>query len=165
VDDYAGDGIKANFGFPVLSTTDEEFRRDANNAVRCGLAMGEEMDRLNEEWKRRDMPTGRVRVGIYTGPAVVGVLGGGKSMKYTTVGDTVNTAARLESFDKDAFLEGASDWRVLVGDGTMEWVDGAFTTQDMGPHILKGKDEPIRIHRILGTSDGSRASKKAGEEE
>jgi adenylate cyclase len=155
VDDYAGDGIKANFGFPVPSVTDEQICADADNAVRCALAMGEAMDRLNDSWTARGMPTGRVRVGIYSGPAVVGILGGGRSMKYTTVGDTVNTAARLESFAKAEFSaeEEFSSWRVLIGDGTMDLLDGGFTTQDIGSHALKGKHEEIRIFRVLGTSD------------
>ena len=155
VDDYAGDGIKANFGFPIPSTTEEAIDTDARNAVRCALAMAEAMDRLNEEWRERGLPTGRVRVGIYTGPAVVGILGGGKSMKYTTVGDTVNTAARLESFAKDDFSSNAerSDWRILIGDGTMERLDGAFQALDLGNHALKGKHETTRIFRILGASE------------
>jgi class 3 adenylate cyclase len=117
--------------------------------------MGTAMDRLNEEWSERGLPTGRVRVGIYTGPAVVGILGGGKSMKYTTVGDTVNTAARLESFAKDDFSAKVerSDWRILIGAGTMERLDGAFRALDLGSHALKGKDQAVRIFRILGASE------------
>lgn len=155
VDDYAGDGIKANFGFPVPSITEEAITEDARNAVRCALAMGVAMDRLNESWRVRNMPTGRVRVGIYTGQVVVGILGGGRSMKYTTVGDTVNTAARLESFDKDAFSAEAekSDWRVLIGDGTMERLGGGFRTEDLGSHSLKGKHEATRIFRVFGPSE------------
>lgn len=157
VDDYAGDGIKANFGFPLTSVTDDEIGSDARNAVLCALAMGRAMGELNESWRKRGMPVGRVRVGIYTGPAVVGILGGGKSMKYTTVGDTVNTAARLESFAKAEFSaeEDRTDWRVLIGDGTMERLDGGFVTQDIGSHALKGKHEEIRIYRVLRSSEGA----------
>jgi adenylate cyclase len=154
VDDYAGDGIKANFGFPIPSTTEADIGKDAQNAVNCALAMGEAMDHLNEDWRARGLPTGRVRVGIFTGPAVVGILGGRKSMKYTTVGDTVNTAARLESFAKDDFSSQTerSDWRILIGDTTMQYLDGVLRTEDLGSHALKGKHETTRIYRILGTS-------------
>jgi adenylate cyclase len=157
VDDYAGDGIKANFGFPIPSVTDDDIDSDARRAVSCALAMGTAMDRLNVEWRERGLPTGRVRVGIYTGPAVVGILGGGKSMKYTTVGDTVNTAARLEGFAKDDFSAKVerSDWRILIGEGTMERLDGTFRALDLGSHALKGKDQAIRIFRILGASEAS----------
>ena len=154
VDDYAGDGIKANFGFPIPSTTEAAIARDARNAVDCALAMGAAMDRLNADWRARGLPTGRVRVGIFTGPAVVGILGGRKSMKYTTVGDTVNTAARLESFAKDDFSSQAerSDWRILIGDTTLRYLDGAVRSEDLGSHALKGKHETTRIYRVLGTS-------------
>jgi len=154
VDDYAGDGIKANFGFPIPSTGEDAIGKDAQNAVQCALAMGAAMDRLNADWRARGLPTGRVRVGIFTGPAVVGILGGRKSMKYTTVGDTVNTAARLESFAKDDFSAQTErgDWRILIGDTTMQYLDGAFRTEDLGSHALKGKNETTRIYRIVGTS-------------
>ncbi len=152
VDDYAGDGIKANFGFPLPRTSEQAIGSDARNAVNCALAMAAAMDGLNVDWRARGLPTGRVRVGIYTGPAVVGVLGGHKSMKYTTVGDTVNTAARLESFAKDDFDAVRADWRILVGGETMRYLDGAFRAEDLGSHALKGKSETIRIFRILGPS-------------
>jgi adenylate cyclase len=154
VDDYAGDGIKANFGFPIPSATEDGIGKDAQNAVNCALAMGAAMDRLNADWRARGLPTGRVRVGIFTGPAVVGILGGRKSMKYTTVGDTVNTAARLESFAKDDFSSQAerSDWRILIGETTMQYLGGAFRAEDLGSHALKGKHETTRIYRVLGTS-------------
>ena len=154
VDDYAGDGIKANFGFPIPSATEDAIGNDAQNAVNCALAMGVAMDRLNTDWRARGLPTGRVRVGIFTGPAVVGILGGRKSMKYTTVGDTVNTAARLESFAKDDFSSQAehSDWRILIGGTTMQYLGEAYRTEDLGSHALKGKRQTIRIYRVLGTS-------------
>jgi len=154
VDDYAGDGIKANFGFPIPSAGEDAIRRDAQNAVNCALAMGKAMDRLNAKWRERGLPTGRVRVGIFTGPAVVGILGGRKSMKYTTVGDTVNTAARLESFAKDDFSSQTehSDWRILIGDTTLQYVDAGLRVEDLGSHALKGKHEMIRIYRVLGAS-------------
>ncbi len=154
VDDYAGDGIKANFGFPIPSTGEDAIAKDAQNAVNCALAMGAAMDRLNQDWQKRGLPTGRVRVGIFTGPAVVGILGGRKSMKYTTVGDTVNTAARLESFAKDDFSSQTerSDWRILVGDTTMQYLGERLRVEDLGSHALKGKHETTRIYRVLGTS-------------
>jgi adenylate cyclase len=154
VDDYAGDGIKANFGFPVPRRTLEQIDADAVNAVRCALAMGAEMERLNEKWAKRELPSGRLRVGIFTGPAVAGVMGGEQSLKYTSVGDTVNTAARIESFDKDGFGADASGsaWRVLIGEETLHHLGGAFQTLDLGVHALRGKEREIGIYRVLGAS-------------
>jgi adenylate cyclase len=152
VDDYAGDGIKANFGFPVPSIGEEETRADAVAAVSCALAMGKRMEQLNESWRERDLPTGRCRVGIFTGPAVVGCIGGDRSLKFTSVGDTVNTAARLEGFAKDDFLssEKGTAWRILIGQRTMQLIGEAFEVVDIGAHALKGKDEPVPIHRVFG---------------
>ena len=75
-------------------------------------------------------------------------------MKYTTVGDTVNTAARLESFAKDDFSAQTerSDWRILIGDTTMQYLGDSLRTEDLGSHALKGKQETTRIYRVLGTS-------------
>jgi len=113
VDDYAGDGVKANFGFPVPSESEAEIDERARAAVRCALAMGARMDALNASWRERGLPTGRCRVGVFTGPAVVGCIGGDRSLKLTSVGDTINTAARLEGFAKDvgAFGSGRPDHR------------------------------------------------------
>jgi adenylate cyclase len=154
VDDYAGDGIKANFGFPVPSESESEIDRDAVNAVRCGLAMGDAIERLNRDWKARGVRTGQVRIGILTGPVVAGVLGSQKSLKYTTVGDAVNTASRLESFDKDGFSaddEGGA-CRILIGEETRRRIGSDFRTTDLGKHLLPGKHQEIRIHQVLGTA-------------
>ncbi|MBW1684853.1 MAG: adenylate/guanylate cyclase domain-containing protein [Deltaproteobacteria bacterium] len=151
VNDFLGDGLMANFGVPVASTTEQEMNRDAINAVECALEMGESLDELNENWRREGAPTGRMRIGILTGPGVVGALGSKDRMKYATVGNTVNTASRLESFDKASFGSEAerSTCRILIGHATFERLGGRFVTKGLGEHMLKGKGEPIRIHRVL----------------
>ncbi len=150
VEDYAGDGIKATFGFPIPSVSEAEIDDDATCAIRCALAMGARMEALNASWQARALPVGRCRVGIFTGPAVAGYLGGERSLKYTSVGDTINTAARLEGFNKEAFSSKGeeSSWRILIGMETMERTRGKFDTEDMGSHALKGKDSPVAIYRI-----------------
>lgn len=154
VDDYAGDGIKANFGFPVASEGESAICRDAVAAVRCALAMGARMELLNQSWAERDLPTGRCRVGIFTGPAVIGCIGGDRSLKLTSVGDTINTAARLEGFHKEEFLDesGKNDWRVLIGEETKRRTEGLFLVESIGEHALKGKGAPVQIYRVLGMS-------------
>ena len=69
VDDYAGDGIKANFGVPVPSESDEERTRDARRAVACALAMGRALADCNRIWAAAGLPLARQRIGLVTGPA------------------------------------------------------------------------------------------------
>ena len=152
VDDYAGDGVMANFGFPIPSQTDEAIAGDATNAVRCAVAMGKRMRELNASWKARGLREGRCRVGICTGPAVVGCVGASTSLKYTSVGDTINTAARLESFDKAQFISEAPGVvsRVLVSEATWLRTRESFEYVDLGAHSLKGKQAPVPIYRVMG---------------
>ncbi len=151
VDDYVGDGIKANFGVPVLSETEEEIAADAVAAVRCALEMGRTLERLNEGWAEVGWPVGRQRIGLFTGPAVVGSLGGDERQKYTSVGDTINTAARLEGiggeldFDRETALQ-----RILIGERTRELIGDRFEVEDLGRHAVKGKAEPLQIYRVHG---------------
>jgi adenylate cyclase len=152
VNDFLGDGIMASFGVPVPSTTEDQIRQDAIHAVECALAMGEALETLNAGWRERGQPTARMRVGILTGAAVVGHIGSERRMKYATVGNTVNTAARLESFDKEPFeLEPEqSTVRILIGQATADRVGDRFVLRCLGEHVLKGKGEKITIHRVLG---------------
>lgn len=152
VDDYAGDGVMANFGFPVPSESEAAIDADAVAAVRCALAMGDKMRELNTSWEARGLRRGRCRVGICTGPAVVGCVGADRSLKYTSVGDTVNTAARLESFDKEQFISEAPGVisRVLVSEETWRRSRDEFETVDLGAHALKGKQAPVKIYRVMG---------------
>ncbi len=152
VDDYAGDSVMANFGFPMPSESEEAISEDAARAVRCAIAMGEKMRELNASWEARGLRSGRCRVGICTGPAVVGCVGAHDSLKYTSVGDTVNTAARLEGFDKQQFLDEAPDVvsRVLVSEETWRRTRDGFEILDLGAHPLKGKRAPVKIYRVMG---------------
>ncbi|HKC96128.1 MAG TPA: adenylate/guanylate cyclase domain-containing protein [Nitrospira sp.] len=157
VDDYFGDAIKANFGVPVPRTTEAEIRQDALNAVECALAMETEMRRLNALWKAQNLPTMRMRVGIYTGLAVAGSQGSAQRLKYTTLGDTVNIAARLESFGKEAGEPNFGDrfCRILIGQTTLEYIGDAFETETIGEMTLRGKQEKIKVYRLVGIKSPS----------
>jgi adenylate cyclase len=151
IDNYAGDGIKANFGIPVPRSREEEIQADAFNAVKCALAMEKEMEQLNKVWEERHLPAVGMRIGIFTGPVVAGLLGGSERLKYTTIGDSVNTASRLESYDKDLGKDRLC--RILVGESTMHYVQGHFRAEKVGEASLKGKTEKVVIYRILPSSE------------
>ena len=148
VDDYAGDGIKANFGFPIPRHNEAEVSRDAVNAVKCALAIEKEVFRLNTECQKQNMPEVGIRIGIYTGSAVAGAIGSTNRLKYTTVGDTVNIAARLESYDKELAKEKLC--RILISDTTLQYLNGQFEVEKIGDVNLKGKRKEVAIYHVLG---------------
>jgi adenylate cyclase len=150
VDDYYGDAIKANFGVPMGRDSQQGITRDAVSAVRCALAMRREMVHLNRRWAAQGMPEVRMRIGICTGPVVSGCLGSSQRMKYTTIGDTVNTAARLEGYGKQANTVRADDGycRILLSASTAERLDQHFETEVVGSLELKGKAKPLRVFRV-----------------
>jgi len=152
VDGYWGDAIKADFGALVPRESEQELDEDARNAVRCALAMGEALRGLIRTWTARGLPPVRMRIGIFSGPAVAGSQGSRTRQKYTSIGDTVNTAARLESFDKESFAaeEDPLACRILIGEPTRIRVGGAFRLASLGLHGVKGKGEKIAIYRVLG---------------
>jgi adenylate cyclase len=149
VDDYAGDGLKADFGIPPRASN-EEINRDAVNAVRAALSMVRALEELNARWKAQDLPTGRLRIGIHTGSAVVGSMGAGSRVKYTSIGSMVNTASRLESVDKESFAaERESAARIVISEATLRCLGGRFETTLLGEHRLKGQDRQWRLYRVL----------------
>ena len=148
IDDFAGDGIKANFGLPLPEQSESVIREDALRAVRSALGMEKEMHRLNAHWQETGLPEVGMRIGIYTGPAVAGALGSSQRMKYTTIGDTINIASRLESYDKDLGKEALC--RILIGESTLRYLGPEFQTERIGEVSLKGKEEKITIYRVMG---------------
>jgi adenylate cyclase len=156
VDNYIGDAIKADFGVPLPRTAAAEISKDAIAAVDCALAMENELKRLNSVWQEQSLPTVEMRVGIFTGPVVAGSLGSAQRLKYTTVGDTVNIASRLESFDKNLVDPDLADspCRILIGETTLRYLNHRFKTKKVGEATLRGKDEKVTIYRVVGRSSG-----------
>jgi adenylate cyclase len=153
---YAGDAIIAIFGIPVPRQTGAEIDRDARNAVECALAMETALRELNRRWRSESRPTTGMRVGIFTGPVVTGTVGSAERSEYVVVGDTVNTAARLESFDKELFAPDADTRpsRILIGDPTFDRLDGGIETEHVGEVSLKGKEHRISVYRVIGRRQG-----------
>ncbi len=146
VDKFIGDAVMAVFGVPLPSTTPEAIAQDAESAVHCALEMGKKLRSLNQSWKLRRLPTVAMRVGIATGEVVAGSLGSHQRMNYTTIGDSVNVAARLESYDKS--LEGGL-CRILISEETYNYIKGKFPTQAIGSVSLKGRTAPVKIYQVL----------------
>ncbi|HEY7553569.1 MAG TPA: adenylate/guanylate cyclase domain-containing protein [Candidatus Binatia bacterium] len=151
IDNYVGDSIKADFGVPLPRTTEAAIAQDAVAAVNCALAMERELERLNADWQRQKLPTVEMRIGIFTGPVVGGSLGSAQRLKYTTIGNTVNVASRLESYDQDRFDPDFANrsCRILIGEQTLRYLNHQFETKRVGEAVLKGKNEPVTIFRVV----------------
>jgi adenylate cyclase len=151
---FLGDGIFAVFGVPVPRTAEAEIDRDAVQAVRAALAMEPALDALNRRWAEAGLPPVSIRVGIHTGSLMAGSIGGAGHMEYTLIGDVVNTAARLEAIAKSVG-DDHRPIRIVVGAPTWDRLGDAFRGRPVGEVALKGKDQRVAVHLILGARSGA----------
>lgn len=153
INKFIGDAIMGIFGVPLARTSEEGFDADAVHAVECGLAMRRELALLNAEWRAAGKPTTAMRVGIFTGPLVSGSLGTSDRLEFTVLGDTVNTAARLEAAGKEASDDPrTAECTILIGDSTFQRLRGKFETQPIGAMSLKGKADKIIVHSVISAT-------------
>ena len=155
IEKYIGDAIMAVFGVPLARTSLDGFRQDARNAVRCALAMRVKMEELNSAWKARGLPVTGMRVGIHTGTLVAGSLGSAERQEYTVIGDSVNTASRLESLDKDGVDpdQPRGRCRILISEATDLLLRGEFQTRRVGTMMLKNKKEAVTVYAVLSENN------------
>src|SRR5215510_11586771 len=135
---YLGDGLLVYFGYP------QAHEDDAQRAVRTGLRILDAMGTLNT---RLEMAKGirlAVRIGIHTGPVVVGTMGSGGRYEQLALGETPNLAARLQSL--------AAPDTVAISDTTHRLVQGYFRCDDLGTPSLKGVETPMRVYRVVRES-------------
>jgi class 3 adenylate cyclase len=134
---YMGDGVLAYFGYP------RAHEDDAERGVRAGLDVVARMSALNTGIGRDKEVELAVRVGLATGPVVVGdLIGEGASRESPVVGETPNLAARLQSLaDADT---------VVVTSDTHRLTAGNFRYEDLGEKTLRGIDHPLRIWQVTG---------------
>ncbi len=154
--EYAGDGLLALFGAPTAHEDDPE------RAVLAGLRIIESIEAYRDEAAREwDVEGFAVRVGIETGLAVLGPVGGGSKLEYGAVGDALNTAARLQGE--------AEPGTVLVGPRTHELAAERFEFGEPRSLTLKGKAGeveawPVRAQRAAGASAGAVRAALVGRE-
>ncbi|MEK6225882.1 MAG: adenylate/guanylate cyclase domain-containing protein [Chloroflexota bacterium] len=136
-----GDGMLAFFGAPVAHEDDPV------RAVRCGLDMARAVDELSAELNAKEPIDLRVRVGINTGPVVVGVVGTESASEYTAMGDAVNVAARMQGL--------ARPGTVLISGSTHRFVAALVESVDVGALDLKGKTNAVQAYEVTGLKEGA----------
>src|SRR5262245_58403158 len=134
LDKYIGDAIMAVFGAPL------DMPDHAARAVKTALEMRDRLVEFNSE--RKEGPHLRIRIGINSGKAVDGEIGSINKKEYTVLGDTVNTASRLES-------SVAKPMMVVIGENTYEQVKDLFQVKSLGKATLKGKEKEVAVFEVL----------------
>jgi len=135
LDKYIGDGLMAMFGAPYASEL------DAVQAVRAAVEMQRAMIGFNERLTAENLPPFQIGIGINTGAAIVGYIGSETRLDYTAIGDTINTAARLESI--------AQPGQIVISENTMQSLDESFALRSLGTEKLKGKNVNLRIAEVI----------------
>ncbi len=149
---FTGDGILALFGVPVPHTTLAQQSNDAAAAVRCALALGWRLVELRRDWEAAGLPPVSMRAGLYTGEVAAGSVGSDDRFEYAVIGDVVNTASRLESYDKSLADPDLlpNRCRILIGAPTHELLGDKFLSSEIGLLEVKGKANKVPVFHILG---------------
>jgi adenylate cyclase len=149
VDKFIGDAVMAFWGDPV------EQPDQAVRACRTALAVIEGMPEVEAFAKGMGLEGFRVRIGIQTGPAVVGNMGSQDRQDYTCMGDTVNLASRLEGVNK------AFGTTCLLGDATFQAAREHIVARHIGDVVVVGYDEAVPVHELLGRAGDAVATARA----
>jgi predicted ATPase/class 3 adenylate cyclase len=140
VNEMTGDGIMALFGAPIAL-------EDApQRAIRSAYAIHREMTRFSDKMKqeKEGVPSLKMRIGIHTGPVVVGTLGNDLRVEFKAVGDTVNLASRIENI--------AEPGSTYVTEETFKLTEGFFRFEALGKKKIKGKEGAIKTYRVVAPS-------------
>jgi class 3 adenylate cyclase len=145
LDKFLGDGVLAWFGAPG------EQPNHAERAVRCAIRMQEALSGVNARRAAEGLPPLQIGVGVHTGRALVGDIGPRARREYTAIGDTVNTASRVEGLTRPVgvgiLVTGSA--RAAAGDG--------FQWKQLPPQHIRGKEEPIEVWSVAALDEGPAA--------
>jgi adenylate cyclase/guanylate cyclase len=138
VNQFVGDAVMAIFGAPVQDPD------HAASAARAALRIVASVMRAKTDADRRGVPGYAVKIGLNSGPAVVGNVGAPKRYNYTAVGETVNIAARLESVPEDYGC------RIVIGPTTAAAIGDRFAICELDWIKVKGKETAFAVYQLIG---------------
>lgn len=141
LDKYIGDAIMAVYGAP-LDLPDHPFK-----ACQSALEMIKELKRLNEKWIGEGRQAFDIRIGLNTGPMMVGNMGSKQRFDFTAMGDSVNLGSRLEGANKSYKTS------IMIGERTYERVKDEFVCMELDSVRVKGKKKPVKIYNLVGHKD------------
>ena len=140
LDKYIGDGLMALFGAPT-ATPD-----DARNALKCAVAMQRKAAELQVEFAAQGFSDFAIGIGLHTGEATIGFIGSDKRSEYTAVGDTVNTASRLESQARPQSIAGRGV--ILISEATAAAAGDIFPLIKREPLVVKNRLQPVNLFEV-----------------
>ncbi len=140
VDKYVGDAIMAVWGLPQ---PDPHY--DANQALRASLEMREKLIELNQRRTQRGLSALKIGIGLNSGDVIAGNIGSQSRMEYTVIGDTVNTASRMENATKELTTD------LLINESTAKLLEpGVFDLEGPFQVEAKGKTESVNVYKVRG---------------
>lgn len=145
VDKYLGDAVMAFWGAPL------EVQDHAYKACLTALQMQTRLAQLRELWSNKGEASIHIRIGINSGEAIVGNIGGEKRFDYTVLGDNVNLASRLEGANKEY---GTS---IMISDSTYELIKDKFLVRHLDVIRVKGKTKPTAVYELISTIGDKKA--------
>ncbi|MCL2762881.1 MAG: HAMP domain-containing protein [Treponema sp.] len=146
VDKFIGDAVMAHWGTVFTAGSPEE---DAFNCVKAALMMRESLIEFNASRTKdaAEDPIIRIGCGINSGIVIAGQIGSEERMEYTAIGDPVNLASRIETFNK---LFGTD---ILITEDTWKLTGDKLITEEMLPVTVKGKEKPVRVFAVINVKE------------
>lgn len=137
INKFIGDAVMALFGEPIQDINHPQ------NAVKCAYEMLKKVEYLREKWLFEGKPKIEIGIGINTGEVFIGNIGTETRMEYTVIGDTVNLASRIESYNK------VYKTNLLVSSSTYSYISDIADVIKISEVQIRGKAKKMNIYEIL----------------
>jgi adenylate cyclase len=143
VDKFLGDGMLAVFGAP------EPQEDHAARAIEAAIEIRRIIVQVNERRAKEDLPALKIGVAVHSGPVVTGCLGSGARLEFTVIGDTVNTASRLEGATKDKGVDVLISGETAKRFGEQAGEQELSVLEPLGDIPIRGRKEPLAVNALL----------------